>query len=144
VATKRGSLQVLSADKLIEQIASAMNCDEAIEKALDAGADEAEALMKPSLQSVLSAKHRNGELVNALGKTKVRKDWNDNHNIKVGFSEPRSDGGINAKIANILEHGRSDDVQPPRPWLKPIKKQIEINAVDAISKKFDEELKKKL
>lgn len=142
MATKRGSLQVLSADKLIEQIAAAMNCDEALEDALNAGADEAQALMEPSLRSVLSVTHQNGELVNALGKTKVRKDFNDNHNIKVGFSEPRSDGGVNAKIANILEHGSSH--QKARPWLKPIKKQIEINAVEAINKKFDEEIKKKI
>ncbi len=42
-----------------------------------------------------------------------------NHNIKVGFAEPRSGGGSNAKLANILEYGKHG--QPAKPFLKPAK-----------------------
>lgn len=34
-------------------------------------------------------------------------DRNGNFNIKVGFSEPRRDGGSNAQLANIIEYGKS-------------------------------------
>ena len=44
-----------------------------------------------------------GELVDSLGLSPVKLNKSGNHDIKVGFSEPRSDGGSNAKIANILE-----------------------------------------
>src|SRR5699024_11936873 len=44
-------------------------------------------------------------------------DKNGDFNVKVGFSEPRSDGDSNAKIATILEYGKSG--QPAKPFLKP-------------------------
>ena len=47
-----------------------------------------------------------GELVDALGLSPARLDRKGDYNVKVGFSEPRSDGDSNAKVANILEYGR--------------------------------------
>jgi hypothetical protein len=37
--------------------------------------------------------------------------------VKIGFKEPRRNGESNAKIANIIEYGKSG--QPPKPFLKP-------------------------
>ena len=58
-----------------------------------------------------------GELVDSLGLSPVKLNKSGNHDIKVGFSEPRSDGGSNAKIANILEYGKHG--QAPKPFMKP-------------------------
>ena len=44
-------------------------------------------------------------------------DRDGNPNITVGFAGPRSDGGSNARLANIIEYGKSG--QPAKPFLKP-------------------------
>ena len=50
-------------------------------------------------------------------------DRDGNHNIKVGFAEPRSDGGSNAMLANIIEYGKSgqpaETLSQTRPDLVP-------------------------
>ena len=60
-----------------------------------------------------------GELVGSLGLTPPRIDRDGNSNIKIGFSEPRSDGKSNAMLASIIEYGKHD--QPPKPFLEPAK-----------------------
>ena len=60
--------------------------------------------------------------------------------IKIGFSEPRSDGGSNAKIANVLEYGKHG--QPAKPFLKPAKTASRQECIDAITKALDEEVEK--
>ena len=60
-----------------------------------------------------------GELERSIGLSPVKLDRNGNYNIKIGFSEPRSDGGSNAKLANIIEYGKHG--QPAKPFLKPAK-----------------------
>ena len=67
-------------------------------------------------------------------------DRDGNANIKVGFSEPRSKGDSNAKIANILEYGKHG--QPPKPFLKPAKIAAKSACVSTMQKKFDEEVSK--
>lgn len=74
--------------------------------------------VKSNLKGVLSGEST-GELESSLGLSKVLMDKNGNQNIKVGFSEPRSDGKSNAMLANIIEYGKSG--QPARPFLKPAK-----------------------
>jgi hypothetical protein len=59
---------------------------------------------------------------------------------RVGFSEPRSDGDSNAKIANILEYGKSG--QPPKPFLKPARSSGRKSCIEVMKAKLDEELKK--
>ena len=81
-----------------------------------------------------------GELEKSLGITKARVDRNGNHNIKIGFAEPRSDGDSNAKIANILEYGRHG--QPAKPFLKPAKTSSKSACEAAMKQKFEEEIKK--
>lgn len=60
-----------------------------------------------------------GELVGSLGLTPPRIDHDGNSNIKIGFSEPRSDGKSNAMLAAVLEYGKHG--QPPKPFLEPAK-----------------------
>lgn len=99
--------------------------DTVAEKTLTAGGE----VVLSKVQSALNAsvgkgtkyKSRStGELQNALGLTSVKVDRSGNHNIKVGFAEPRHDGISNAKLANILEYGKHG--QPPKPFLKPAKR----------------------
>lgn len=63
-----------------------------------------------------------GELVGALGLSPVKQSRSGDHDIKIGFSEPRRGGGVNAKIATILEYGKQG--QPPRPFLRPARSSI--------------------
>ena len=67
-------------------------------------------------------------------------DRDGNYNVKVGFDEPRKDGESNAKIANILEYGKSG--QPAKPFLKPAKTASRNACIEAMKKKLDEEISK--
>jgi hypothetical protein len=81
-----------------------------------------------------------GELIDALGVTPAGVDRNGNYDVKVGFDEPRKDGESNAKIANILEYGKSG--QPPKPFLKPAKTASRNACIEAMKRKLDEEINK--
>ena len=73
-----------------------------------------------------------------ISPSKLNRDGN--HDIKVGFAEPRSDGGSNAKLANILEYGKHG--QPAKPFLKPAKTASRQECIDAMTKALDEEVEK--
>ncbi|HBL84695.1 MAG: hypothetical protein A2Y17_11215 [Clostridiales bacterium GWF2_38_85] len=108
--------------------------DEILPKVLEAGAEVVYSKVKSNLSSVVGNNTKEdsrstGELESALGVSPAKQDKNGNFNIKIGFAEPRSDGGSNAKIANILEYGKSG--QPPKPFLKPAKTQTK-NACIAV------------
>lgn len=60
--------------------------------------------------------------------------------MKVGFVEPRADGGSNAKLANILEYGKHR--QPAKPFLKPAKSASRSAAIAAMQQRFEEEVEK--
>ena len=117
--------------------------DEIVPKVLEAGGEVVLAKVKSNLQSVIGKdtkiKSRStGELVRSLGLTKARMDRQNNWDVKVGFAEPRSGGGSNAKIANIIEYGKHG--QPP--FLKPARSSSRQACIDAMKSKFEEELKK--
>ena len=95
--------------------------------------------VKSNLEGVLSG-DSTGELEESLGLSKVLMDKNGNPNIKVGFSEPRSDGKANAMLANIIEYGKSS--QPARPFLKPAKTASKRPCIEAMTKKLEEEIDK--
>lgn len=119
--------------------------DEISERVLEAGGEIVLAKTKSNLASVIGSgtaydSRTTGELERSLGLTPVKVDKNGNHNIKLGFSEPRSDGGSNAKIANILEYGKSG--QRAKPFLKPAKSASKAAAEDAMKRKFQEEVDK--
>ena len=79
-----------------------------------------------------------GELVNSLGLSPAKVDRNGNFNVKVGFKEPRRNGESNAKIANIIEYGKSG--QPPKPFLKPARSASRKACIDAMKKRFEQEV----
>jgi len=118
--------------------------DPVAEKVLKAGGEVVFKRTKSNLSAVIGkgTKHESrstGEL-EALGVTSVRLDRNGNHNIKIGFSEPRSDGESNAKLANILEYGKHG--QPAKPFLKPAKSASKSECISTMKSTFEEEVKK--
>ena len=117
--------------------------DAVAEKVLEAGGEIMLDKIKDNLKSVVGKaedSRSTGELVSSLGLSSVKQDRDGNSNIKVGFAEPRSDGGSNAKIANILEYGRSG--QNARPFLAPAKKSAKKPCQEAMVRKLEEEIKK--
>ena len=119
--------------------------DPVAEKVLKAGGEVVFKRTKRNLSAVIGkgTKHESrstGELEKALGVTSVRLDRSGNHNIKIGFSEPRSDGESNAKLANILEYGKHG--QPAKPFLKPARSASKSECISTMKSTFEEEVKK--
>lgn len=119
--------------------------DEIIPKVLKEGGEVVSAKVKSNLQAVIGKETKydsrsTGELIDALGVTPAGVDRNGNYDVKVGFDEPRKDEESNAKIANILEYGKSG--QPPKPFLKPAKTASRNACIEAMKKKLDEEINK--
>ena len=117
--------------------------DEIIPKVLEAGGEVVEAKVKSNLQAVIGSgtkeeSRSTGELLSALGVSSARQDKDGNFNVKVGFSEPRSDGKSNAMIAGVLEYGKSG--QSPKPFLKPAKLASKSACVDAMIAAFEKEV----
>ena len=118
--------------------------DSIAEKVLQAGGEVALDKVRSNLSAVVGVGNKSesrstGELERALGLSPVMVDKNGNHDIKVGFSEPRSDGSSNAKIANILEYGTSS--QSAKPFLKPAKSAVKKQCVEAMKSAFEKEVK---
>ena len=120
--------------------------DEIIPKVLEAGGEVVLAKVKSNLSSVVGrgtkVKSRStGELERSLGLSPAKqKRDGSGWDIKVGFAEPRSDGGSNAKIANILEYGKHG--QPPKPFMKPARRQSRKATIEAMKGKFDQEVER--
>ena len=119
--------------------------DVIIPKVLEAGGDVILEKVKSNLQSVVGKDTKypsksTGELVSSLGLTSAKQDRNGDYNVKVGFAEPRSDGGSNAKIANIIEYGKHG--QPAKPFLKPAKSASRKPCMGAMIAKLEEEIEK--
>lgn len=123
--------------KKLSRLGSKM--DDVSETVLETGGEIVLDKVRNNLQGVLSGEST-GELLGSLGLSKVLLGRDGNHNIKVGFAEPRSDGKSNAMIANIIEYGKHG--QPARPFLKPAKSQSKKACIDAMTQKLEEEIKK--
>lgn len=117
--------------------------DKIIPKVLEAGGKVVEEKVKSNLQSIIGTNIKEesrstGELISALGVSPALIDKDGNYNVKVGFSEPRSDGKSNAMIAGVLEYGKSN--QPPKPFLKPAKSASKKACIVAMIEAFDKEV----
>lgn len=117
--------------------------DEIIPKVLEVGGKVVEEKVKSNLQSIIGTNIKGesrstGELISALGVSPALMDKDGNFNVKVGFSESRSDGKSNAMIAGVLEYGKSG--QPPKPFLKPAKSACKKTCIDAMIDAFDKEV----
>ena len=119
--------------------------DEISGRVLEAGGEVVLSKVKSNLSSVVGQgtvyePRSTGELERSIGLSPVKLDRNGNYNIKIGFSEPRSDGGSNAKIANIIEYGKHG--QPAKPFLKPAKSATKTACIEKMKQKFQEEVDK--
>ena len=127
-------------DEFLDQIARlADQTDVIVPKVLEAGGNVMLDAVRSSLSGVLSGEST-GELERSLGLSPAKLDRNGNFNLRVGFNEPRRDGDANAKIANVLEHGRHG--QPPRPFLKQARAAARGPATEAMIAKLEEEVAK--
>lgn len=132
-------------DFLLKVSTLADKTEEIIPIVLKEGGEVVAAKVKSNLQAVIGKETKydsrsTGELIDALGVTPAGVDRNGNYDVKVGFDEPRSDGESNAKIANILEYGKSG--QPPKPFLKPAKSSSKNACIETMKRKLDEEISK--
>ena len=121
------------------------NTDIVAEKVLQAGGKIVLDKVRDNLESVIGSdtkrKSRStGELLSSLGLSPVLVNRNGNHDIKIGFSEPRSDGSSNAKIANVLEYGKHG--QPAKPFLKPAKSASKAECIRVMEQTLKEEVEK--
>lgn len=125
--------------------------DEVVPRVLLAGAEVVEKQVRDNLSSVIGKgtkeeSRSTGQLLAALGTTAARQDKDGNYNVKVGFSENRTDarspggGKNNAMIAGVLEYGKQG--QPPKPFLKPAKSKSKKICIAAMEKKLEEEIEK--
>ena len=119
--------------------------DEIATKALEAGGEVVLRQTKSNLIAVIgkdtkAPSQSTGQLVAALGLTRVLVDRNGNYNIKIGFDEYRKDGSSNAAVANILEYGKHN--QPARPFLKPAKNKSKAEALETMKRVIEEEVNK--
>lgn len=131
-------------DEFLEKLSKLGNkTDEICEKMLKAGGEVVLEKTKSNLSSVIgnSTKYKSrstGELVNALGLSEVKLDRNGNYNIKIGFAESRKDGSSNAKIANIIEYGKTGQVA--KPFLKPAKSSSKTKCLETMKSTFEREV----
>ena len=134
-------------DEFLERLSRlGKDFDAVAERVLEAGGEVVLSKTKSTLAAVVGSgtkydSRSTGELESALGLSPVKSDKNGNHNIKLGFAEPRRDGGSNAKLANILEYGKHG--QPAKPFLKPARTASKSAAITAMQKKFEEEVEKR-
>ena len=110
---------------------------------LEAGGEVVLSKVKGNLSAVIgkgtkTESRSTGELVSALGVSPPKLNRDGNHDVKIGFSEPRPDGESNAKIANILEYGKHG--QPAKPFLKPAKTASKDECISVMQRKLEEAL----
>ena len=122
------------------------DADAVTEKVLEAGGKVVLAKVRSNLAAVIGSgtkyeSRSTGELVQSLGLSPVKLNSVGNHDVKIGFSEPRSDGGSNAKIANVLEYGKHG--QPAKPFLKPAKTASKAACIRKMEEVLEEEAKKR-
>ena len=119
--------------------------DEVARRALTEGGEIVLTQTKSNLIAVIGKNtacdsRSTGQLVSALGLTRVLVDKNGNYNIKIGFDEYRKDGTSNAGVANILEYGKHN--QPAKPFLKPAKNKTKNACLERMKQVIEEEINK--
>ena len=133
-------------DEFLERMSKlGSNFDAIAEAVLTAGGEVVLDRAKSNLSAVIGSgtkfdSRSTGELEGSLGLTPVKVDRDGNHNIKLGFAEPRRDGGSNAKLANILEYVKHG--QPAKPFMKPAKSASKTACTNAMLQKMEEEVGK--
>lgn len=138
--------QMMMPEGFLDRLSKLGNQSDAIaEKVLEAGGEVVLAKVQSNLSSVIGRgtkydSRSTGELERSIGLSPAKLDRDGNHNVKIGFVDPRSDGDSNAKIANILEYGKHG--QPAKPFLKPAKRASKSACEEAMKRTFEEEVGK--
>ena len=138
--------QMMMPEGFLDRLSKLGNRSDAIaEKVLEAGGEVVLAKVQSNLSSVIGRgtkydSRSTGELERSIGLSPAKLDRDGNHNVKIGFVDPRSDGDSNAKIANILEYGKHG--QPAKPFLKPAKRASKSACEEAMKRAFEEEVGK--
>ena len=138
--------QMKMPDEFLEKLSSlGEKTDEIAGKVLKAGGEVVLTKVKSALSSSIGNGNKEpsrstGELQKALGLSPARVNRNGDYDVKIGFAEPRRDGGSNAKIANILEYGKHG--QPARPFLAPAKNASKSACIETMKAKLLEEIDK--
>ena len=138
--------QMMMPENFLDRLSKLGSQSDAIaEKVLEAGGKVVLAKVQSNLSSVIGRgtkydSRSTGELERSIGLSPAKLDRDGNHNVKIGFVDPRSDGDSNAKIANILEYGKHG--QPAKPFLKPAKSASRSACKAAMQQKFEEEVRK--
>ena len=119
--------------------------DRVADSVLQDGGEVVLAKVRSNLSAVIGSgtkydSRSTGELEQSLGLSPVKLNREGNDDIKIGFSEPRSDGGSNAKLANILEYGKHG--QPAKPFLKPAKSASKAECIRVMDQTLKEEVEK--
>lgn len=133
-------------DAFLEQLSRlGSQFDSVAESVLEAGGEVVLEKAQRNLAAVVGTgtkydSRSTGELVDSLGLSPVKLNKSGNHDIKVGFSELRSDGGSNAKIANILEYGKHG--QAPKPFMKPARTSSKAECIQVMKDTLEAEVKK--
>ena len=136
--------EVVLPDEFLQKLSKLSDrTDEISERVLEAGGEVVLSRVKSNLSSVIGKgteydSRSTGELERSLGLSPVKLDRDGNYNIKIGFSEPRSDGGSNAKIANIIEYGKHG--QPAKPFLKPAKTSSKTACLERMKQVLESEV----
>ena len=129
-------VQIKLPNDFIDALDSASSLiDNSAEQVLKAGANIVEPRMRSNLSAAIGSSTKQpsrstGQLAKALGTAPVKVNSRGDYNVKVGFAENRDDGRANALIANVLEHGKSN--QPARPFLAPTRSQTKRAAITAM------------
>ena len=98
-------------------------------------ADEIRKGLQANLQG---SKYSKGDLLGSLGITPPGVDSQGNVNVKIGFDGYDSKGVANQLKARVMESGTSKIKK--RPFVRPAVNKSKKRALEAMQKKFDEEI----
>lgn len=141
-----GSFKVKMPEDFLSKVSSlGSNTDAVITKVLENGAAVVEDEVRTKLTASIGKDTKEpskstGQLLSALGSSTVKQSNDGSLNIKVGFSENRSDGKKNGMIANILEYGKSN--QKARPFLKPAIRKSKEPCIEKMQETLTKEVEK--
>lgn len=118
--------------------------DEVVEATLKAGAEIVEQQVRTNLTNAIGSgtkkeSRSTGQLLEALGISPVKAS-HDGWDIKIGFSEGRTDGRSNDLIAKVLEYGKP--YQARRPFMKPAERAAKKKAEVRMREVFTEAVEK--
>lgn len=116
------------------------DADRIAKKVVMAGADPVADEIRKNLEKNLEgSKYSQGNLLDSFGIAPVSVDKNGNINTKIGFAGYDSKGVPNAIKARAMESGTS--TQPKKPFMRPALNKTRQKAKEAMTAKFDEEVK---